>query len=165
MRDEEATPEAAARDEEAVRRFVERMAALLADWGFPRMAGRVLLAMMAADEDGLTAAELAARTEASPAAISGALRYLTQLHMVVREPVPGSRRDRYRLPEDVWYEVGLGEMPLLKALGDLADGAVWALGGPTTKSGARMDRMRQFYEFMREQMPVLLDRWRAEHPV
>lgn len=153
------------RDEEAVRWFVERMAALLADWGFPRMAGRVLLVLMAADEESLTAAELSDRLGVSPAAISGALRYLSQSHMVVREPVPGSRRDRYRLPDDMWYEVGLGKVPMFEILGGLADEAVQALGGPATRSGARMDRMRQFYQFMVDEMPVLLARWRAEHPV
>jgi DNA-binding transcriptional regulator GbsR (MarR family) len=38
------------RDEEAMRTFVEQMARMLADWGFPRMAGRVLFVMMGADE-------------------------------------------------------------------------------------------------------------------
>jgi DNA-binding transcriptional ArsR family regulator len=152
------------RDEEAVRRFVERMAALLADWGFPRMAGRVLLVMMAADEESLTAADLGQRLGVSPAAISGALRYLTQLHIVVREPVPGSRRDRYRLPNDVWYEVGLGEVPLFKTLAELAGDGVAALGGTGSPAGARMARMREFYQFMQNEMPTLLERWKAEHP-
>jgi DNA-binding transcriptional ArsR family regulator len=152
------------RDEEGVRRFVERMAALLAEWGFPRMAARVLLVMMAADEDSLTAAELAERLGASPAAISGAVRYLTQLRMVVREPVPGSRRDRYRMPNDVWYEVGIGEVPMFKTLHKLADEAVPTLGGPQTPAGARMARMRDFYQFMMNELPTLLDKWKAEHP-
>lgn len=152
------------RDEEAVRRFVERMAALLADWGFPRMAGRVLMVMMAADEEALSAADLGERLGVSPAAISGALRYLTQLRMVVREPVPGSRRDRYRMPNDVWYEVGLGEVPMFKTLAQLADDGVAALGGTGTQAGARMARMREFYQFMQNELPTLLERWKAEHP-
>jgi DNA-binding transcriptional ArsR family regulator len=152
------------RDDEAVRRFVERMAALLAEWGFPRMAGRVLMVMMAADEESLTAAELGERLGVSPAAISGALRYLTQLRMVVREPVPGSRRDRYRMPNDVWYEVGLGEVPMFKTLAQLADDGVAALGGTGNPAGARMARMREFYQFMQKELPTLLERWKAEHP-
>jgi DNA-binding transcriptional ArsR family regulator len=152
------------RDEEAVRRFVERMAALLAEWGFPRMAGRVLLVMMAADEEALTAAELSERLGVSPAAISGALRYLTQLRMVVREPVPGSRRDRYRMPSDVWYEVGLGEVPMFSTLAQLAGDGVAALGGTQTAAGARVARMREFYQFMQDELPTLLERWKAEHP-
>ena len=62
------------RDEEAVRGFVERLALLFADWGFPRMAARVLFALMTAEAPGLTATELAQRLDASAAAISGAVR-------------------------------------------------------------------------------------------
>jgi DNA-binding transcriptional ArsR family regulator len=152
------------RDEEAVRRFVERMAALLAEWGFPRMAGRVLMVLTTADEDALTAAELGERLGVSPAAISGALRYLTQMHIVVREPVPGSRRDQYRMPNDVWYEVGLGEVPMFKTLAQLADDGVSALGGTAAPAGARVARMREFYQFMQNELPTLLTRWKAEHP-
>jgi DNA-binding transcriptional ArsR family regulator len=152
------------RDEEAVRRFVEQMAAQLAEWGFPRMAGRVVMALTVADEEALTAAELGERLGVSPAAISGALRYLTQLHMVVREPVPGSRRDRYRMPGDVWYEVGLGEVPMFKTLAQLAEDGVAALGGTGTPAGARVARMREFYQFMQNELPALLERWKAEHP-
>ena len=45
---------ATGRDEAALRNFVEDMARLLADWGFPRMAGRVVFTLMAADERSLS---------------------------------------------------------------------------------------------------------------
>ena len=41
------------RNEEALRQFVERMAMTFAHWGFPRMAARVLITLMAAEEDSL----------------------------------------------------------------------------------------------------------------
>jgi DNA-binding transcriptional regulator GbsR (MarR family) len=41
----------------------------------------------------------------SPAAVSGAVRYLIQVGMVVRGREPGARRDDYRLHDDVWYEI------------------------------------------------------------
>lgn len=150
------------RDEQAMRGFVEQMARTLADWGLPRMAGRVLFAMMGADEQALTAAELADRLDVSPAAISGALRYLTQITMVRREPVPGSRRDRYRLADDTWYEVTLAKMVLIKTLVDHAEQGVRAAGGPDTPAGARLSGMRDFYNFVLDAMPELMDRW-AEH--
>jgi len=150
---------AARRDEAAIRTFVEHMARMLADWGFPRMAGRVLFVMMSADEKALTAGELADRLGVSPAAISGAVRYLTQINMVAREPVPGSRRDRYRLVDDSFYEVTLAKMTLIKTIADAADEAVAATGGPGTPAGARLANMRDFYVFVQEALPDLLDRW------
>jgi predicted transcriptional regulator len=147
------------RDEAALRSFVEDMARLLGDWGFPRMAGRVVFTLMAADERSLSAGELAERLGVSPAAISGAVRYLAQLSMVAREHVPGSRRDRYRLVDDSWYEVTVAKMTLLKTLSDAADQGAAAAGGPHTVAGARLAGMRDFYSWVQENMPTLLDQW------
>jgi predicted transcriptional regulator len=154
-------PQRPKRDEKAMRIFVEQMARTLADWGLPRMAGRVLFVMMSADEDALTASELAERLEVSPAAISGAVRYLVQISMVVREPVPGSRRDRYRLVDDSWYEVTLAKMTLLGSLADAANLGVTAAGGPTTPAGRRLAGMRDFYRFVLDSLPSLMKEWSA----
>jgi predicted transcriptional regulator len=148
-----------ARDEEAMRDFVEQMARILADWGLPRMAGRVLFALMAADEQALTAGDLAHRLGASPAAISGAVRYLIQINMIQRQPVAGSRRDLYRLVDDSWYEVTLAKMGLLKTLADLADQGIAAAGGAATPAGERLAGMRDFYLFVQEYMPELMRQW------
>lgn len=152
-------PRAPQRDELAMRNFVEQMARILADWGMPRMAARVLFVMMGADEQALTAGELADRLGVSPAAISGAVRYLIQINMVLREPVAGSRRDRYRLVDDSWYEVTLAKMTLIKTLADAAAQGVVAAGGPDTPAGARLAGMRDFYVFAQEALPELLDKW------
>ncbi|GAA1408254.1 GbsR/MarR family transcriptional regulator [Catellatospora coxensis] len=150
------------RDEQAMRSFVEYMARTLADWGFPRMAGRVVFTLMAADEPAMTAAELAERLGVSPAGISGAIRYLVHLNMVAREPVPGSRRDRYRMVDDSWYEVTVAKMSLLKTISDAAGQAVAAAGGEHTPAGAKLAGMRDFYQWVQDNLPSLLDQW-AEH--
>jgi predicted transcriptional regulator len=152
-------PQGSQRDEVAMRGFVENVAMLLADWGFPRMAGRVVFTLMAADERSLSAGELAERLGVSPAAISGAVRYLTHLQMVTREPVPGSRRDRYRLVDDSWYEVTIAKMTLIKTLADAADQGAAAAGGPKTIAGARLADMRDFYNWVQDNMPSLLHQW------
>jgi predicted transcriptional regulator len=148
-----------ARDEEVVRRLVERLALLFADWGFPRMAARVLFALMTADEPGLTATELAIRLDASPAAISGAVRYLLQLELAQREAVPGSRRDRYRLPDDTWYATVATKSRFYDVIIAAVDDAVDGFGGPETPAAARVIEMRDFFDFVRGEMPGLLDRW------
>lgn len=159
VRDEQGA--AAVRDEEAVRRLVERLALVFADWGFPRMAARVLFALMTADEPGLTATELATRLDASPAAISGAVRYLSQLEVVQREAVPGSRRDRYRLPDDTWYATAMTKARFYDVIIAAVDEALDGLGGPDTPAGARITEMRDFFDFARGEMPGLLARWQA----
>lgn len=148
-----------ARDEAAMRQYVEHMARVLADWGLPRMASRVIWALMCADERAMTANELAERLSVSPAAISGAVRYAMQINIVVREPVPGSRRDRYRLVDDSWYEVTIEKMNLIKMLAASAAEGVVLAGGAGTVAGARLANMRDFYTFVQDTMPELLERW------
>jgi hypothetical protein len=133
-----------------------------ADYGFPRMPARVLVGLMAAEEDSLTAGELGERLEVSPAAISGAVRYLIRIGMLQRVATQGSRRDRYRLPDDPWYEVASQERGYLGKLAEIAGGGAEALGDGV--AAARVARMRDFFLFMQGEMGGLLDRWRAERP-
>jgi predicted transcriptional regulator len=149
------------RDEAAVRQFIEHMAMTFAGLGFPRMAARVLFVIMCAEEEALTAAQIGERLDISPAAVSGAVRYLLHIQMLRREPVPGSRRDLYRLPGDAWYEVSALKGALLKVFADVAGEGVAALGGPSTGPGARVAQMRDYFEFVHNEMPSLLDRWEA----
>ena len=147
-------------DEDEVHLFVERMAMAFADVGFPRMAARVLFAVMSAD-DPLTAAEIGERLGVSAAAVSGAVRYLTQFAMLVREPVKGSRRDRYRMPANPWYEATITKTGLYKNFIDIASGGVEALAGRETPGGERVSEMRDFFLFVQEEIDSLGERWRA----
>src|SRR4051794_5574433 len=75
--------------------------------GLPRMPARVFAALLASDSGRMTAAELAETPQGSPAAISGAVRYMIPVNLVRREREPGSRRDIYVVDDDTWYEVTL----------------------------------------------------------
>ena len=148
------------RDEEAVRRFIERFALNLAEAGMPRMPARVFAAVLVAEDGRRTAAELAGELGVSPAAISGAVRYLTQLRLVSREREPGERVDHYRVSSDTWYEaIARRDEMVARWLQDLAEG-VKAVG-PDTPAGARLEETRQFFEYLLEEVPQLLERWRA----
>ena len=82
--------------------YTERFSAVLVAAGFPPMPARVFVALLVADSGRLSAAELAGMLRISPAAVSGAVRYLIQLGLVHKERVPGSRRDYYRMPGGMW---------------------------------------------------------------
>ena len=60
---------------------------------------------MATEDGRLTSAELATLLEISPAGVSGAVRYLTQVRMIRRERERGSRRDVYVVMDDAWHDM------------------------------------------------------------
>lgn len=146
------------RDQKAVRQFIERFAAVLDEAGMARMPARVFAALLATDSGRLTAAELAELLRVSPAAISGAVRYLVQVHLAVREREPGSRRDHYRVLEDTWYQAALRRDQMISRWMNTAREGVEALGGDTP-AGARIAETVAYFEFVHEEMPALLKRW------
>ncbi|MGW0861202.1 GbsR/MarR family transcriptional regulator [Streptomyces sp. NPDC002611] len=149
------------RDAEAVSRFVESFAAQLVEAGMPRMPARVFAALLASDEGSLTSAELGDQLRISPAAVSGAVRYLAQTHMVSREREPGSRRERYRVHGEQWYEALTNREAVLKRWeGALREG-VSSLG-PTTPAGRRLSETLAFFEFLEGEVEAMMARWR-EH--
>ena len=162
VRADAGTP-AAGRDPAAVARFVETFASAFVEAGVPRMPSRVFAAILASDAGRLTAAELSEALTASPAAISGAVRYLAQVDLVVREREPGSRRDVYAVRDDGWYEAIVRRERLLELWARAARAGIEALG-PGTPAGARLRETLAFFEFLQAEMPALLERWRASRP-
>ncbi len=149
------------RDEAAVARFIERFASVFIEAGMAPMPARVFSALLTSDSGRLTAAELGQRLQVSPAAVSGAVRYLIQVDLASRERLPGSRRDAYRVHADVWYEALLRRDQALVRWQAATREGVEALG-PETPAGARLAETLAFFEFMHAELPALLERWRAQ---
>ncbi|RCW46668.1 MarR family protein [Halopolyspora algeriensis] len=147
------------RDEDAVARFVERFALELADGGVPRMAARVFTYLLVSDDGKRTAGELAESLQVSPAAISGAVRYLTQVGLVTREREPGQRRDRYRVHDDTWYESFAQRDEQLGRWERTIHDGVRALGADSP-AGRRIAETGEFFGFLRRELPVLMEKWR-----
>ncbi|MFF8383913.1 GbsR/MarR family transcriptional regulator [Streptomyces kanasensis] len=146
------------RDEEAVSRFVERFAGELTQAGMQRMAARVFAALLVSDKAALTAAELGEQLRISPAAVSGAVRYLTQVNMIGRERDPGSRRERYVLHEGGWYEVFTRRDEVLtRWRKTLCEGAETL--GADTAAGARIAETAEFFRFLHDEMTQIMARW------
>jgi DNA-binding transcriptional regulator GbsR (MarR family) len=145
---------------DAERQFVEAFALLLVESGMPRMPARVFAFVLADDAGGLTAGELAERLSVSAAAISGAVRWLTHTRLLTRAREPGARRDHYRVSDDQWYEVLLFKTAALQRWEEaLADGV--KLVGPERPAGRRLQETQEFFAFFREEMPAMMERWRA----
>jgi DNA-binding transcriptional regulator GbsR (MarR family) len=138
--------------------YIERFAAVLVAAGFPAMPARVFVALLIAESGRLTAADLAATLRISPAAVSGAVRYLIQVGLVHKERVPGSRRDYYRMPGNMWDDLLRMRDQVMSRWGALVREGI-DLVGPDTAAGARMAEQAAFLEFATQEMAGLLTRW------
>ena len=146
---------------EQLLRFVERFAIVLAESGIPRMPARVFAFVLADDADHYTAAELAAGLRVSPAAISGAVRYLVQVGLLTRERHPGARADVYGIDdEDVWSRIYAQRAPLLRRFEAAAADGV-AVVGLDRPGGRRLDETREFFSFLQADLAGMTQRWQG----
>lgn len=144
-----------------LRHFIEQMSMVLVSMGFPPMPARVWAAMMADNADTVTPGRVGERLDVSPAAISGAFRYLRQVGLVERVPAPGSRRQHYRVSAEMWTDSFIKRQSALAEFSDVATAGVELLG-ETTAAGERIAEIRDFFDFIAARMPQLLEEWRAQ---
>nr|WP_107365149.1 helix-turn-helix domain-containing protein [Streptomyces aidingensis] len=142
-----------------VAEFVERFAAELIDAGVQPTAARVFACLLAEDSGALTSKELVARLRISPAAISGAVRYLSQVHMVARERRPGTRRELYRVYHNAWYEA-MSNRDALAHRWILTLRTGIDVLGPDSRAGQRLGETIEFFEFMMAELGAMRERWR-----
>ncbi|GGL29473.1 MarR family transcriptional regulator [Phycicoccus endophyticus] len=144
--------------QEVVRRVVERLGGTLAQSGVPMQPARVFAALLATDSGRLTSAELVELLHVSPAAVSGAVRYLAGLRWIRRERERGSRRDVYVVEDDAWHDATVAttriHAPIITALA-LAREDV----GPDSRAGRRLGLSVEFLEFVTEEMNGIAARW------
>lgn len=147
-----------ARDQAAVRAFIERFTGLLTLSGFPRTPARIFVAMLTSDSSQQTAAELAELLQASPASVSSGARYLLQVGLIAADGEPGSRRLHYRMSEDVWQDiVRLRDRQFTSWAAELRLGI--DVLGSDSPAGTRMAETVGYFEFISSEMSGLLARW------
>jgi DNA-binding transcriptional regulator GbsR (MarR family) len=131
--------------------------------GIPRMPARVFAFILADDQSSYSAAELARGLDVSPAAISGAVRYLSDTHMVVRERNPAGRGDLFRVRDgDIWGTIQAARLPMLDGIIESVNAAVDLLP-PGSAGRARVEETRDYFTFIREDARGLTERWRTWH--
>ncbi|MEZ0446892.1 helix-turn-helix domain-containing protein [Cellulomonas sp. ICMP 17802] len=141
-------PEADGRDAEAVREYEETFTTLLMRSGLPRIAAGVLTCLYTTDAGSLTAAELVARLQVSPASISKAIAFLESQGLVLRQR-DERRRERYLADAGVWYQSMIESARSNAELAETARQGVSVLG-PGTPAAVRLENVARFMDFVGE---------------
>jgi DNA-binding transcriptional regulator GbsR (MarR family) len=147
--------------ERAAYDFVVSVGTDLANQGFPRIPAFVIMALTASESGRMTSAELSEQLRVSPAAISGAVRYLQILRFVRVVSEPGSRRHVYALGETAWYTSSLDSSGRYRHLARMIRAAAESLADRPAAQ-ARIEELASFFEFLERRMPDLLAEWDSE---
>jgi DNA-binding transcriptional regulator GbsR (MarR family) len=138
---------------------VERFGQALEGSGMARMPARVFAYVLADDADRYTAAQLAQGLQVSPAAISGAVRYLVDTGLLIKERAPGRRGDIFRVVDgDIWSTITTARKPMIDNFIAAVDDAI-ALVGEDTPGGRRLVETADFLRFTRADLEDLPRRW------
>ncbi|WP_182905801.1 GbsR/MarR family transcriptional regulator [Microbispora sp. H13382] len=155
------------RDPQSVRDFTESFIALLVEQGLPRMEARVLACLYVSDAGALTAADLVQRLRVSPASISHAVAFLEQQGMLRRERVPGARRERYVIDDEIWLRSMHASLRMNDALVAASRRGAEILGA-ATPAGARFEASAELLLLVSEAFRQVMEQWRqtraAQHP-
>ncbi|MDF2561037.1 MAG: hypothetical protein K0R99_2483 [Microbacterium sp.] len=139
----------------------EQAAAMMTAAGMPRMPARVMMALVAAPDGGYTAAQLGERLGVSAAAVSGAVRYLQQLHFIQRRSRPGDRRDRYEFVHDTFARSIVGNMPVYARLSEYIDD-IAAEHDEDQGAHDRAVELAEFFRFLSVRMLQIVEDWHAQ---
>ena len=126
--------------------------------GLPRIPARIFTALLCSDNGSMTASELAGYLQASPAAISGGVRYLINIGMINRQSEPGSRHHHYRIPDDVWDQMVVIENRQTARWAQLLREGI-EVAGPESPAGRRIAESADFMEFLGQEVLAIMKRW------
>ena len=136
------------RDAEALREYEESFTTLLMQQGLPKMMARVLTCLYTADTGVLTAAELVAHLQVSPASVSKAVAFLEDQGLVRRER-DDRRRERYVVDDELWYQSMIASARAHAEMAETARRGVGVLGAGTP-AAVRLEGIARFVDFVGE---------------
>ena len=142
-----------------LRTLVERMSLALHERGWSRMPARVYVALLCEEREQLTARQLTEVLGVSAAAISAAVNHLIDSGLVMRDPIPGSRQEHYRLASGGILGAVMRKQEASPHLADLADEGVSVLG-PGSIGAERLGELAEFVRFMDDELKGISARWK-----
>jgi DNA-binding transcriptional regulator GbsR (MarR family) len=128
--------------------------------GLPRMAGRLLGRLLICDPPHQSTEQLCEALQVSKGSISTMTRHLIQIGLIERFGIPGIRHDYFRLKPDAWknlIERGFSEQ--VKACRKVAEHGSKVVAEEACDKRKWLEEMRDFYVFLEQELPPLLERW------
>jgi DNA-binding transcriptional regulator GbsR (MarR family) len=144
----------------ARRQFAEEFGVVGESLGMPPMNGRLLGWMLICDPPRQSLGDIARNLGVSRASVSIATRLLQANGLLRRVAEPGRRGHAFELDPEVFMQLradvafGTLRRQLERGLAIVGDG-----GDPRA---ARLREARDFYAFVEREIPILIDRYRAE---
>jgi DNA-binding transcriptional regulator GbsR (MarR family) len=137
--------------------FIEDIGLFFEQMGMPRMAGRILGALLIADPPAQSITELTDRLKASKSAISIMARLLVERGLIERVASPVPRRDYYRFKPGGWIIYMRQWLELMSALHQLTERGMELMSGKPEALKGRLQEAHDLFSTIELEFPTLLD--------
>ena len=151
-------------DSDKLRQFIENTADLMEEHGLPRMAGRVIGALMICTPPYLDHDELAEQLQASKGSISMSTQLLMRLSIVERISLPGHRRHYYQLRGRLWKDLLSTSAEHIRRHLKLVEDGLALLESEPVAAKMRLIELQVFSDFILESLPEMAKRWEQRRP-
>ena len=144
------------------RQFVEEFGLLLAQFGAAPMFGRIMGYLLVCDPPEQSSADIAEALGASKGSVSTTSRQLIQAGMIEKVPRRGSRATFFRIRDRAWADMMQVEMARMVILRERAEQGLSMLSHATPERRKRLEHLRDFFQFLEREWPLVVHRWAEE---
>jgi DNA-binding transcriptional regulator GbsR (MarR family) len=139
------------------RHFIEDTALFFEQLGLPRMAGRILGALLISDPPAQSITDLSERLSASKSSISIMARLLVERGLIERVASPLPRRDYYRFKPGGWSNYLRGWLGLMSAIHDITERGMVLMEGKDDSLKERLLEAHDLFAALEGQFPAILE--------
>lgn len=137
--------------------FAEDIGLFFEQMGMPRMAGRILGALLISDPPAQSITELSEKLKASKSAISIMARLLVEYGLIERVASPVPRRDYYRFKPGGWIIYMRQWLGLMSELHKITERGMALMTDKPLELRQRLQEAHDLFSFVEQKFPGLLD--------
>lgn len=142
-------------------RVIEEFGIVTEAHGMPRMAGRILGRLLMCDPPHQSLSDLAEDVQASKGSVSTMTRLLIERNILERVTFGGDRNDYVRVRNGSIGEMFADTARHAERQALLLERACAVADDPSPEGLARLRDAYDFFSFMKDEFPALLERWQA----
>jgi DNA-binding transcriptional regulator GbsR (MarR family) len=144
------------------RQFIEDTGDLMDEHGLPRMAGRVVGALLICSPPHVSLDELAEALQASKGAISMTTQLLLRLGIIDRISLPGHRKHYFQIDASLWESLFFDRFDHIERHLALVRKGLEQMKDEPVEAKRRLIEMQAFFDFVLEELPGLSARWAGQ---
>jgi DNA-binding transcriptional regulator GbsR (MarR family) len=145
--------------------YIEECGLIMEKAGLTRMVGRIIGYLAVSDKETVSFEEFTEVLQASKSSISTSVKMLTTMNLIKPATIPGDRKTYYRLaPDYCWSQIMRLKTGILSTMHAMFMKGLEFRIRKADNTTKWLTEAAEFYKFMENEIPALLDKWEERKP-